>query len=91
MRARATRAAIRRAAANRKWPEPQAGSITVTPSNAESVSFGLGFNAIQHRVESAIEQRLDQAIGRVVAAGGLSLVAFGFVTFGEGESAALID
>ena len=50
----------------------------------------LGFHAIQHRVEGAIEQRLHQAIGRVIAAGGLALVALGFVALGEAEAAALI-
>ena len=51
---------------------------------------GLGFDAIQHRVQGAIEQRLHQAVGRVVAAGGFALVAFGLVALGEGEAAALI-
>ena len=51
----------------------------------------LGFDAIEDRVQGAIEKRLDQAIGRVVAARGFALVAFGLVTLGEGEAAALID
>ncbi len=38
VRRRATRVAIRRAAASRNCPDPQAGSITVTPSNAAGAS-----------------------------------------------------
>ncbi len=51
---------------------------------------GLGLDAVEHRVEGAVEQRLHQAVGRVVAAGGLALVALGLAALGEGEAAAVV-
>ena len=51
---------------------------------------GLGLDAVEHRVERAVEQRLHQAVGRVVAAAGLAGVALGLAAFGEGEAAAVV-
>ena len=68
---------MRRAAASRKWPEPQAGSMHGDGEQRRGGIVGLGLDAVEHRVEGAVEQRLHQAVGRVVAAGGLALVALG--------------
>src|SRR5277367_6306743 len=45
--------------------------------------LGLRFDSIKHGIERAIEKRLYKCVGRVIAAGSLARVAFGFVTFGE--------
>ena len=71
------RLAIRRAAATRKWPEPQAGSQTVRSSSAATRLFGRAVRAglVEQGVERGVEQALDQRGGRVVGAGLLALVA----------------
>ena len=82
----ATRLAMRRAAATRKWPEPQAGSQTVISSSAAIAFLGGRVRAglVEERVERRVEQALDQRGRRVVGAGGLALVA-GAASPGVGE------
>ncbi len=68
-----------------------AGRIeTVTREQRRRRVVGLGLDAVEHRIERAVEQRLHQAVGRVVAAGGLARVALGLAAFGEGEAAAVV-
>ena len=67
---------MRWAAAIRKWPLPQAGSHTFR-SRMARFAARLARCLVQHRVEALIEQGVDQRGRRVVAAGGLALVAAG--------------
>ena len=51
----------------------------------------LGFGLVKHGVEGGIEQRLHEAVGRVVGAGGLALVALLFGRIGgEDERLAVV-
>ena len=65
---------MRWAAATRKWPEPQAGSQTVS---ARKRGLGVGglLGVVEHRVEGRVEQAVDQRRRGVVGAGRLALVA----------------
>jgi hypothetical protein len=69
--------ASRRAAASRKCPEPQAGSTIDSRSSASTVLSGCGDGVLDDRLERAVEEHLNQAVGRVVAARGLAGVALG--------------
>src|SRR5215218_854878 len=81
VRMKASRLAIRRAAATRKCPLPVAGSHTVT---ARSAASGSGcFGVIEHRVKRGVEDKFDQLGGGVVAAAALAVVA-GYRLQGEG-------
>ncbi len=51
---------------------------------------GFRLDAIEYGIEGTIEQGLYQAVGRVVAARSLALVALGFVALGKGVSTAVI-
>ncbi len=50
---------------------------------------GFRLDPVEHRIEGAVEQRLYEAVGGVVAAGRLARVAFGLAGFGEGEAVAV--
>src|SRR5664280_134147 len=52
------------------------------------VSFCL--DAVEHRVEGAVEKSLHKAVGRVIATAGLAGVTFGFVAFDKGKAVAVI-
>jgi len=62
VRDRATRVAIRRAAASKKWPEPQAGSSTVTERSAATGS-SVSASILSSTDQEPSEQRLHQPIG----------------------------
>ncbi len=66
-----------------------AGGIDDVESE-DSVRAACRFGPIEHRIERAVEQRLYQAIGRVVAAGNFSRVPPRFRAAGEGEGAAMV-
>src|SRR5690606_9669783 len=51
----------------------------------DRVSRVLGDGVGDDGLESAVEQHLHEAVGRVVAAGRLARVALGFASGGEGE------
>lgn len=48
-------------------------------------------DAVEHRVEGAVEQSLNQAIRRVIAAGRLARMTFRLAALGEGKAAAVLD
>ena len=52
--------------------------------------LGLRFDAVQHRIERLVEQRLHKAIGSVIATAGLTGVALGFTAFGKSEPMAFV-
>ena len=62
--------------------------------NRDSEQSGGGIlrfalDAIKYRIKGAVEQGLHKAVGCVVAAGLLALVALGLETFGKSEAAAI--
>ena len=67
---------MRWAAAMRKWPLPAAGSQTFKSRIACS-GFGFLQASSSTGIKRRIEQAIDEARGRVVAAGGFALVASG--------------
>jgi hypothetical protein len=73
----ATRLAIRRAAATRKCPDPQAGSQTVMSSSAETRSASVAVRGclVEERVEGGVQQAVDQRGRGVVGAGFFPFVA----------------
>ncbi len=55
-----------------------------------SLRAPFSFSSIEHRIERTVEQRLHQAVRRVIAAGDFARVPPRFGTTGEGECAAMI-
>jgi hypothetical protein len=51
--------------------------------------LGFALDAIKDGVKGAVEQSLHEAVGSVVAAGLLALVALGLDTFGKSKAAAI--
>jgi hypothetical protein len=85
---RATCAASRRAAASRKCPEPQAGStMDSVQQRLDRLARVRGDGVGDHRLERAVEQHLHEAVGRVVAAGGLAGVALGLAAVANANCA----
>ena len=52
--------------------------------------FRLALRAIEHGIERGVEQRLNEAVRRVVAAGRLARVALRLRALGEQEGAAVV-
>ena len=50
----------------------------------------LGFDSVEYGVECAVEQSLNQAIGGVITAGGLTLITFGLRSLGKCEAAPMV-
>jgi hypothetical protein len=51
----------------------------------------LGFHPVEHRVQCAIQQGLDEPVGCIVAARRLSSVPLGFITVDKGEAPPVLD